>query len=130
MECGWSVTDYYAAAYGDSEARRCTSLWQMGNSAEIPQIATELYEMSKSYLEQEALQPLRRTGRYAGYSLAGGLLLAIGWLFLSIATVRYTRELLPDTELFSVLGYVIAALALLGVGALLMWRSTKAEGIR
>ncbi len=102
----------------------------MGNPAEIPQIASELFEMSKSYLDQEAIQPLKNTGRYAGYSLAAGFLFSIGWLLLSVAGVRAIRDLLPDTELFSVLAYVLGAVGSIGLAALLMWRASKAEGIR
>ena len=102
----------------------------MGSPAEIPQIATELYELSKSYLDQEAVQPLRRTGRYAAFSLAGGALYAIGWLLLSIAGVRFAQEMLPDTELYSVLAYVVTALVSVGVAALVLWRASKVEGIR
>ena len=102
----------------------------MSNPTEIPQLASELFEMSKSYLEQEAVEPLRHTGRYAGLSLGAGMLFAIGWLFLSIAGVRYLQDLLPDTELWSVLAYVITAVVSLGIGGLLIWRATKTESIK
>ncbi len=76
------------------------------------------------------MSPLRHTGRYLGLSLAGGGLLAIGWLLLAVAAVRVAQDLLPDSELYSVLAYVVAALVLLGVAGLLMWRGSKTEGIR
>ena len=60
----------------------------MARQAEIPQLATELYDLSKDYIEQEVVSPLRHTGRYLGLSLAGGGLLAIGWLLLAVAAVR------------------------------------------
>ncbi len=100
----------------------------MSNPAEIPQIASELFDMSKEYLDQEVVAPLRHTGRYLGFSLAGGGLFALGWLLLSVAAVRLSQDLLPDTELWSVLAYVIAAVVLLGVAALLIWRASKAKG--
>ena len=102
----------------------------MADSAEIPQLASELFELSKGYLDQEAVQPLKRTGRYAAFSLSGGALFAIGWLLLAIAAVRAIQDALPSTELFSVLAYVLAALGAVGIGGLVMWRATKAGGIR
>ena len=102
----------------------------MGKPTEIPQIASELFEMTKAYLDQEAVQPLKNTGKYTAYSLAAGALFAVGWLLLSIAGLRAIRDALPNTELFSVLAYVLAALSSVLVGGLLMWRASKAKGIR
>lgn len=100
----------------------------MSKPTEIPQIASELFEMSKEYLDQEVVAPLRHTGRYLGFSLGGGALFAIGWLLLAVSAVRLAQDLLPDTELWSVLAYVVAAVVLLGVAALLVWRASKAKG--
>ena len=83
------------------------------SASEIPKLASELFEMSKSYLEQEAVAPLRRTARFAGVSLLGGLLLALGWLFLAVAGLRLVQGLLPDTLLWSALAYLIAGAAAL-----------------
>lgn len=83
------------------------------SASEIPKLASELYEMSKSYLEQEAVAPLRRTARFAGVTLLGGLLLAVGWLLLAVAGLRLVQGLLPDTPLWSALAYLIAAVAAL-----------------
>lgn len=83
------------------------------SASEIPKLASELYEMSKSYLEQEAVAPLRRTARFAGVTLLGGLLLAVGWLLLAVAGLRLVQGLLPDTQLWSALAYLIAAVAAL-----------------
>ena len=83
------------------------------SASEIPKLASELYEMSKSYLEQEAVAPLRRTARFAGVTLLGGLLLAVGWLLLAVAGLRLVQGLLPDTALWSALAYLIAAVAAL-----------------
>jgi len=102
----------------------------VGESSEIPQLATELFEMSKSYLDQEAIQPLKRSGRYAAFSMAGGSMFAVGWVLMAVAGVRGIQHVLPATELFSVLAYVLGALAALSVGALLVWRASKAGGIR
>ena len=83
----------------------------MAKPAEIPQIASELFDMSKRYLDQETVQPLRTIGRYIGFSLAGGGLLGLGWVLLSIAGLRLVADLLPGGALWSSLAYVIAAVA-------------------
>ena len=86
---------------------------------EIPQLISELIEMSKAYLAQETVAPLRRVARFAGFSLLAGLLFAAGWLLLSIAGLRLVLDLLPDSALWSVLGYVIGAV-LAGLLALIV----------
>ena len=102
----------------------------MADQAEIPQLATELFEMSKGYLDQEVRAPLKRTGAYMKYSLIGGALFSLGWLFLSIAGLRALQEALPESDLYSVLAYVVAAVVSVGAAGLMMWRATKTDGIK
>ena len=102
----------------------------MANTNEIPSLVSELFEMSKSYLDQEAVAPLKRTGRYAAFSLGGGVLYAIGLLLLSFAALRFAGSLLPESDLYSVLAFVVTALVLIGVGALIMWRASKTGSIQ
>lgn len=97
----------------------------MAKPAEIPQLVTELVDMSKAYLQQETLDPLRRVGRYAGFSLGGGLLLAMGWLLLAIAFARWITALLPEGELWEVLAYAIAAISSLVVAGVSVKLATR-----
>ena len=92
----------------------------MSKPAEIPQLVTDLVDMSKTYLQQETIDPLKAVGRYAGFSLAGGVLLAIGWLLLAVALSRWVTALLPDGQLWEVLAYGIAAVASLVVAGVSM----------
>ncbi len=96
-------------------------------TTEIPKLASELFEMSKSYLEQEAVAPLRRTARFAGVSLLGGLLLAAGWLFLAVAGLRLLQDLLPDTQLWSALAYLIGGLAALAAAVLVVKAASRSK---
>ena len=96
-------------------------------TAEISQLVTELFEMSKQYLEQETVAPLRRTGRYAALSLLAGLLFAVGWLLLVVAELRWVTDLLPDTPLWSVLAYGIAAITALVLAALIVWAAGRSR---
>jgi hypothetical protein len=102
----------------------------MADQVEIPQLATELFEMSKGYLDQEVRAPLKRTGAYMKFSLIGGALFSLGWLFLSVAGLRSLQDVLPESDLFSVLAYAIAAAASIGTAGLLMWRASKTDGIK
>ncbi|HDH03106.1 MAG TPA: hypothetical protein ENH15_02535 [Actinobacteria bacterium] len=81
----------------------------MANPAEIPQIASDLFDLAKRYLDQEAIRPLRSIGRYVGFSLGAGVLLGLGWVMLSIAGLRLASDLLPSGVLWSSLAYVIGA---------------------
>ena len=96
-------------------------------TAEIPQLVTELFEMSKEYLEQETVAPLRRTARFAGLSLLAGVLFAVGWLLLVVAELRWVLELLPDTPLWSALAYVIAAITALVLAALIVRGARRSQ---
>ena len=68
--------------------------------------------MSKEYLRQETLEPAKRLGRFAGYTIGASMLFAIGGLFLAIAGMRGIIYLLPDGPNWSALGYILAALAI------------------
>lgn len=97
------------------------------SASEIPKLASELFEMSKSYLEQEAVAPLRRTARFAGITLLGGLLLALGWVFLAVAGLRLVQDLLPDTPLWSALAYLTAGAAALAAAFVVMWAASRSK---
>ena len=92
---------------------------------EIPQLISELIEMSKAYLAQETVAPLRRVARFAGFSLLAGLLFAAGWLLLSIAGLRLVLELLPDSALWSVLGYSVGAAVAALMAIFVMWLANR-----
>ena len=92
----------------------------MANPTELPELVGEFVDMSKEYLRQETLDPAKQLGRFAGYSIGAGLAFAFGVLFLSIAGVRLLLEVLPSGPYWEGLGYVIAALALGAVAALIV----------
>ena len=103
-------------------------VWCSVKTVDIPKLVSELFELSKLYLEQEAVAPLRRIGRYAGYSLLGGLLLGLGWVLLAIAGFRLVLDLLPDTILWSALAYLIGAALALGMATSIMWAAGRSKG--
>jgi hypothetical protein len=54
----------------------------------LPQVASELWELTKRYAKQETVDPLKGLGRFIGLGLAGMLLLGIGVVLLMLAGLR------------------------------------------
>ena len=92
----------------------------MAKPTELPDLVGEFVEMSKEYLRQETLEPAKQLGRFAGYSLATGVVFSIGALFLSVAAMRWLVSALPEGAYWEGLGLVLAALVLAGVAGLVM----------
>jgi hypothetical protein len=57
-------------------------------SKSVPEIVTELFELTKSYARQETVDPLKGVGRYLGYGVLGALALGIGVILLMLAGLR------------------------------------------
>jgi hypothetical protein len=57
----------------------------------------EAVELVKAYARQETLEPLRNTGRFLGFGLAGAFLLGIGVLLLLLAGLRVLQT---ETDAF------------------------------
>jgi hypothetical protein len=60
------------------------SLLLMAQPSEIPELATELYELSKEYLRQETVEPMKKLGAYAGLGLAGAAAMAVAAIFATL----------------------------------------------
>jgi uncharacterized RDD family membrane protein YckC len=84
----------------------------MAGPSELPQLVTEFVDLSKEYLRQETLEPAKRLGRFAGYTIAASMVFAIGGLLLAIAAVRGIIYLLPDGPNWSGLGYLLGAIVI------------------
>ena len=106
----------------------------MAGPTELPQMVSEFVDMSKEYLRQETLEPAKRLGRFAGFTVVASLLFAIGGIFLAIAGTRGVIYLLPDGPNWSALGYLISAVVIalvIGLVAAIAGRDpqTKAEEV-
>jgi hypothetical protein len=55
------------------------------------QTIRELRELVVAYAKQETVEPLKGIGRYAGFGIAGGLLLGIGYIFIAIGALRLLK---------------------------------------
>ena len=84
----------------------------MPGATELPQLVTEFVDMSKEYLRQETVEPAKRLGRFAGFTVGAALLFAIGGVLLAIAGMRGIIYLLPEGPNWSALGYILGALAI------------------
>jgi hypothetical protein len=58
------------------------------SSKSVPEIASELFELTKSYARQETIDPLKGIGRYLALGVAGALALGIGVILLMLAGLR------------------------------------------
>ncbi|MSO86718.1 MAG: hypothetical protein EXQ71_04255 [Acidimicrobiia bacterium] len=99
-------------------------------SKTIPEVATELWELTTSYAKQETLDPLKGLWRYLSYGLAGSLLLGIGAVVLLLSGLRalQTETGTTFTGNLSWVPYLIIVLVALMLLALATWRITKRKG--
>jgi hypothetical protein len=96
----------------------------------IPQVATELWELSTAYAKQETIEPLKGLGRFLSYGLGGALLLGIGVTLLLLSALRalQTETGTTFTGSLSWIPYLIVLVAGVAVLGLAAWRITKRKG--
>jgi hypothetical protein len=89
-----------------------------GDPKSIPQVATELWELTTAYAKQETIDPLKGLGRFVGYGIGGAILLGlgVGLLLLSGLRALQTETGTMFTGNLSWLPYLIAVV----VGGLLI----------
>lgn len=96
----------------------------------IPQVASELWELSMAYAKQETIDPLRGLGRFLGYGVAGAVLLGLGSVLLLLAALRALQTQTDSTFTgnlsWAPYGIVVAGVALLS--GLVIWRIVKRKG--
>lgn len=94
----------------------------MPTSQEIPQIATELVEMSREYLRQETLEPAKKLGKQAGMGVGGAMLMAVGAISLAWGLYYGLTMLLPEGEWWIVLARGLTAIAAAAAAGGIGWR--------
>jgi len=99
----------------------------MAGPTELPGLVREFVDMSKEYFRQETLEPAKRLGRYAGFSLGGAVAIAIGLLLLSVAMVRGMVRLLPEGPNWAALGYLLSAAVLAGIIGIIIGLAGRGE---
>jgi hypothetical protein len=96
----------------------------------IPEIGTELWELTTAYAKQETIDPLRGLGRFLGFGIFGAILLGMGTGLLLLGGLRalQTETGSTFTGNWSWAPYLLAtALGMLLIGLALL-RITRRKG--
>jgi hypothetical protein len=96
----------------------------------IPQVATELWDLSLAYAKQETIDPLKGLGRYLGYGMGGSVVFALGSMLLLLSALRalQTETGSTFTGSLSFVPYLIVSAAAALLVGLLVWRVVKRKG--
>lgn len=96
----------------------------------IPQVATELWELTTTYAKQETIDPLKGLGRFLAYGVGGAIALGIGVVVLLLSGLRalQTETGTTFTGNLSWAPYLIAVAVGLVLIALALLRVTKRKG--
>lgn len=97
----------------------------MATPRELPDMIGEFFALAKQYLREHTIEPAKALGRLAGMSFAASMLFILAGLFLAVAGMRLIVSVMPDGQVWSGLGYMLASIALLAVTGLVMWRATR-----
>ena len=62
----------------------------------VPEVAAELWALTKEYALQETVQPVKDLGRYLGYGVLGALLGGFGVMMLLLAGLRFLQTQTGD----------------------------------
>ena len=90
----------------------------------MPEVATELWALTKDYARQETVDPLKGVGRYVGFGFGGALLLGVGVILLMLAGLRALQTETGTTfeGTWSWVPYVIVLVVAL---LLVLWAVTR-----
>lgn len=92
---------------------------------EIPDLVVELVDLSREYLREQTVEPLKRLGRHLGFGLAAGLVLAAAALYLGLAAYAGWKQLLPEGEWWTVAARGLTGVVTGGAAVLIMWRAIR-----
>jgi hypothetical protein len=96
----------------------------------LPQVASELWDLTKTYAKQETVDPLKGIGRYVGFGLPGAILLGIGVVLLLLGGLR-ALQTETDTMFTGNLSWLPYLITLAGgalVAGLAAWRIGAKKG--
>jgi len=95
----------------------------------IPQVLTELWEMTLAYAKQETVEPLKGLGRFIGFGIAAVLLASAGIILITLGVLR-VLQVHNDDHLTGNWNWVpyLVALAALGVLIAIVVSRVRAKG--
>ena len=93
----------------------------------IPQVATELWELSTAYAKQETIDPLKGLAQFLQFGVSGSLVLGIGCLLLLLGLLRFlqTETGTALTGNLSWVPYLVVILVAVALIGLVLWRIVK-----
>jgi hypothetical protein len=96
----------------------------------VPEVLTELWELTVDYAKQETIEPLKGLGRFLGYGVMGAVMLGIGCMLLLLGGLRalQTQTDTTFTGNWSWAPYLIAVAAGLVLIGLALLRITRRKG--
>lgn len=97
----------------------------MADPKEIPDLVTDLVDLSKEYLKQETIEPAKQLGKRAGFAVGAGLLFAFAALFLGLGAYALFRAVLPTGEWWVVLARFLTVLVAAGGAGIVGWRMSR-----
>jgi len=95
----------------------------------IPQVLTELWEMTLAYAKQETVEPLKGLGRFIGLGIAAVLLASTGIILITLGVLR-VLQVHNGEHLNGNWNWVpyLVALAALGILIAIIVSRVKAKG--
>ncbi len=92
----------------------------MAEIQDIPRLVREFYELAKAYLLQETVEPAKKLGHFAGFSLGAALLWGTAIILLAVAGVRALYDALPPNPYWEAASYILFAVVLIAIIAVLV----------
>lgn len=97
----------------------------MAEPRELPELTTELIDMSREYLRQETIEPAKALGKHAGLGFGGAFLFSLGALAFVFGLYALLRMVLPQTDWYEVLARFLTFVGALIVAGLVGWRISR-----
>ena len=92
----------------------------MAQIQDIPRLVSEFIELARAYLLQETVEPAKKLGHFAGFSIGATALWASALVLLSVAGLRALYDALPDSPYWEAVAYLIFAVLILAFLALVV----------
>lgn len=92
----------------------------MAQIQDIPRLTAEFFELAKAYLLQETVEPAKKLGHFAGFSIGATAMWAVALVLLAVAGLRSLYDVLPDSPYWEAAAYLILAVVLVAFLALVI----------
>lgn len=92
----------------------------MAHFQDIPRLVSEFVELAKAYLLQETVEPAKKLGHFAGYSIGAAALWALALILIGVAGLRALYDVLPEGAYWEGLAYIITVVVLAAFLALVV----------